>query len=154
MQTANFDAAYGRSAGGNVDLVSRSGSNHFHGSAWEFVRNNIFNANDFSLKLNGQPRADLKHNQFDGSFGGPLWRNKTFFFVAYQGLTEVNGLGDETQSTLQLPLCGNAGGAVLPGGTSRFSGTAGDRVSYAGSRSAGGLRWIEYQSCGPGGFEC
>ena len=102
VQTANFDAAYGRSAGGNVDLVSRSGSNHFHGSAWEFVRNNIFNANDFFSKLNGQPRADLKHNQFGGSFGGPLWRNKTFFFVAYQGLTEVNGLGDETQSTLPL----------------------------------------------------
>jgi Carboxypeptidase regulatory-like domain/TonB dependent receptor len=102
VQTANFDAAYGRSPGGNVDLVSKSGSNVFHGSAWEFVRNNIFNANDFFSKLDNQPRADLKHNQFGGSAGGPIWRDKTFFFVAYQGLTEVNGLGDETQSTLPL----------------------------------------------------
>jgi hypothetical protein len=102
VQTANFDAAYGRSAGGNVDLVSRTGTNTFHGSAWEFVRNNIFNANDFFSKLHNQPRAELKHNQFGGSFGGPLWRDKTFFFVAYQGLTEVNGLGDETQATLPL----------------------------------------------------
>ena len=102
VQTANFDAAYGRSAGGNVDLVSKSGTNTFHGSAWEFVRNNIFNANDFFSKLHDQPRADLKHNQFGGSFGGPIWRDKTFIFVAYQGLTEVNGLGDETQATLPL----------------------------------------------------
>ena len=64
VQTANFDAAYGRGTGANVDLVSKSGTNRFHGSAWEFVRNNIFNANDFFSKLDGQPRADLKQNQF------------------------------------------------------------------------------------------
>ena len=50
VQTANFDAAYGRGTGANVDLVSKSGTNKFHGSAWEFVRNNIFNANDFFLE--------------------------------------------------------------------------------------------------------
>jgi hypothetical protein len=102
VQTANFDAAYGRSAGANVDLVSKTGTNQFHGSAWEFVRNNIFNANDFFSKLRGQPRADLKHNQFGASLGGPIWKDKTFFFVAYQGLTEVNGLGDQTSATLPL----------------------------------------------------
>ena len=48
VQTANFDAAYGRGTGANVDLVSKSGTNQFHGSAWEFLRNNLFNANDFS----------------------------------------------------------------------------------------------------------
>src|SRR6202000_2680544 len=63
VQTANYDAAYGRGTGANVDLVSRSGTNEFHGSAWEFLRNNIFNANDFFLKLNGQPRPDLKQNK-------------------------------------------------------------------------------------------
>ncbi len=57
----------------------------FHGSAWEFVRNNIFNANDFFSKLDGQPRPDLKQNQFGGSFGGPIKHDKTFFFAAYQG---------------------------------------------------------------------
>jgi hypothetical protein len=102
VQTANFDASYGRSTGGNVDLVSKTGTNRFHGSAWEFVRNNIFNANDFFSKLRNQPRADLKHNQFGAAFGGPIWKDKTFFFVSYQGLTEVNGLGDQTSATLPL----------------------------------------------------
>jgi hypothetical protein len=102
VQTANFDAAYGRGTGANVDLVSKSGTNNFHGSAWEFVRNNIFNANDFFSKLDGQPRPDLKQNQFGGSFGGPIIRNKTFFFAAYQGTTDVNGLGGEQNPILPL----------------------------------------------------
>ena len=102
VQTANFDAAYGRGTGANVDLVSKSGTNRFHGSAWEFVRNNLFNANDFFSKLDGQPRPDLKQNQFGGAVGGPIRRDRTFFFAAYQGLTEVNGLGDEQNPTLPL----------------------------------------------------
>jgi hypothetical protein len=102
VQTANFDAAYGRGSGANVDLVSRSGTNNFHGSVWEFVRNNIFNANDFFSKLDGQPRPELKHNQFGAAIGGPIRRDRTFFFAAYQGLTEVNGLGDEQHPILPL----------------------------------------------------
>ena len=102
IQTANFDAAYGRGTGANVDLVSKSGTNKFHGSAWEFVRNNIFNANDFFSKLDGQPRPDLKQNQFGGAIGGPIFKQKTFFFVSYQGLTEVNGLGDEQHPIIPL----------------------------------------------------
>src|ERR1700761_2618217 len=95
VQTANFDAAYGRGTGANVDLVSKSGTNGFHGSVWEFVRNNIFNANDFFSKLDGQPRPELKHNQFGGAIGGPIRRDRLFFFGSYQRLTEVNGLGTE-----------------------------------------------------------
>jgi hypothetical protein len=102
VQTANFDAAYGRGTGANVDLVSKSGTNSFHGSLWEFIRNNIFNANDFFSKLDGQPRPDLKHNQFGGTIGGPIRRDKAFFFASYQGLTEVNGLGDEQHPILPL----------------------------------------------------
>jgi hypothetical protein len=102
VQTANFDAAYGRGSGANIDVVSRSGSDQFHGSAWEFVRNNLFNANDFFSKLDGQPRPDLKQNQFGASLGGPIRRNRLFFFGAYQGLTEVNGLGDEQNPILPL----------------------------------------------------
>jgi hypothetical protein len=101
-QTANFDAAYGRGTGANVDLVSKSGTNKFHGSAWEFVRNNIFNANDFFSKANGQPRAELKQNQFGASLGGPILRDKTFFFLAYQRTTQVNGLGDEQNDTMPV----------------------------------------------------
>jgi Carboxypeptidase regulatory-like domain/TonB dependent receptor len=102
VQTANFDAAYGRGSGANVDLVSKSGTNSFHGSAWESVRNNLFNANDFFSKLDGQPRPDLKQNQFGASIGGPLLRDRTLFFGAYQRSVEVNGLGDEQNPTLPL----------------------------------------------------
>jgi len=102
VQTANFDADYGRGIGANVDLVSKSGSNRLHGSAWEFVRNNLFNANDFFSKLADQPRADLKQNEFGASIGGPVLKDRTFFFGAYQGLTQVNGLG--TAKTATLPM--------------------------------------------------
>jgi hypothetical protein len=112
VQTANFDAAYGRGTGANVDLVSKSGTNNFHGSAWEFVRNNVFNANDFFSKLAGQPRPDLKQNQFGGAVGGPILHDRTFFFGAYQGLTEVNGFGDEQTAVLPL-LTNNRSAAAL-----------------------------------------
>jgi len=102
VQTANFDAAYGRGTGANVDLVSKSGTNTFHGSAWEFVRNNIFNANDFFSKADGQPRAELKQNQFGASAGGPILNDRTFFFVAYQRTIQVNGLGGAQYPILPL----------------------------------------------------
>jgi hypothetical protein len=102
VQTANFDAAYGRGSGANVDLVSKPGTNSFHGSLWEFVRNNIFNANDFFSKQDGQPRPDLKQNQFGGAIGGPIKSDRDFFFAAYEGLIEVNGLGDEQNPVLPL----------------------------------------------------
>jgi hypothetical protein len=100
VQTANYDAAYGRGTGANVDLVSKSGTNHFHGSVWEFVRNNLFNANDFFSKLDGQPRAELKQNEFGGALGGPIRKDRTFFFGAYQGLTQASGLGDLVTTSL------------------------------------------------------
>ena len=98
VQTANFDAAYGRGSGADVDLVTKNGTNKFHGSAWEFLRNNIFNANDFFSKSDDQPRADLKQNQYGATAGGPFVKGKTFFFVEYQGSTQVNGLGGAQSS--------------------------------------------------------
>ena len=100
VQTGNYDAAYGRGSGANVDLVSKSGSNQFHGSAWEFVRNTVFNANLFFLNHDGQPRPELKQNQFGGSVGGPIRKDKTFFFAEYQGLTSLNGIGGATTTDL------------------------------------------------------
>lgn len=101
VQTANYDAAYGRGSGSNVDLVSKGGTNALHGSAWEFVRNNLFNANDFFSKEVGSPRADLKQNEFGVTVGGPIRRDRLFFFAGYQGITQVNGLGSLT--TVELP---------------------------------------------------
>ncbi|HLY42823.1 MAG TPA: carboxypeptidase-like regulatory domain-containing protein [Terracidiphilus sp.] len=103
VQTANFDATYGRGTGANVDVVSKTGTDHFHGTAWEFLRNDLLNANGFFSKLTNQPRAVLKQNQFGAAVGGPIWRDKSFFFGAYQGLRSSNGEGQGAQITADLP---------------------------------------------------
>jgi len=100
VQTANYDATYGRGTGANVDLVSRTGSNQFHGIAWEFLRNDALDANDFFSKVAGQPRPELKQNQFGAAIGGPLKQDQLFFFGAYQGLRSINGLGDKATAIL------------------------------------------------------
>ncbi len=91
VQTSLYDATQGRNTGGNVALVTRSGTNRLHGSLFEFFRNDALNANDYFLKQQGQPRPELKKNQYGGTLGGPLVRDKTFFFLSYQGQREVNG---------------------------------------------------------------
>ena len=101
VQTANYDASYGRGTGANVDVISKSGTMNFHATAWEFLRNDILNANNFFSKLTNQPRAVLKQNQFGVSAGGPIRRDRLFYFGAYQGLRSSNGLGD--QVTVNLP---------------------------------------------------
>lgn len=102
VQTGNYDATYGRGTGANVDLVSKTGTNNFHGMAWEFLRNDILNANDFFSKLTAQPRPVLKQNQYGLAFGGPIRRDRTFAFVAFQGLRSSNGLGSEVTATLPM----------------------------------------------------
>ncbi len=103
VQTGMFDAGYGRGAGANVDIVSKTGSNRLHGRVWEFFRNDALNANDFFLKRNGQPRPDLKQNQFGGAIGGPIIRDKTFFFAAYQGTIQRNGVSNVSKQFSFLP---------------------------------------------------
>jgi len=100
VQTGNYDATFGRGVGANVDVVSKSGAAQFHGGVWEFLRNDLLNANDFFSKLAGQPRAVLKQNQYGAKLGGPIVRDKTFFFAAYQGLRSSNGLGDSLTTIL------------------------------------------------------
>ena len=103
VQTGMFDAGYGRGAGANVDIVSKTGSNRFHGRVWEFFRNDALNANDFFLKRSGQPRPDLKQNQFGGAIGGPIVRDKTFFFAEYQGTIQRNGVSSVSKQFSFLP---------------------------------------------------
>jgi hypothetical protein len=84
IQTSNFSAEYGRNIGSQVSVVSKAGSNDFHGSAWEFLRNDALNArNFFSATVPGE-----KQNQFGGAAGGPIRRDKLFFFGSYQGLRD------------------------------------------------------------------
>ena len=85
VDTNNYSAAYGRSSSGVVNAVTTSGTNQFHGSLFEFVRNNILDAN---LWNNQGGKPPLHRNQFGGTFGGPIKRNKTFFFFSYQGLRQ------------------------------------------------------------------
>jgi hypothetical protein len=103
VQTGMFDAGYGRGAGANVDVVSKTGSNRFHGRVWEFFRNDALNANDFFLKRSDQPRPVLKQNQFGGAIGGPIVRDKTFFFAAYQGTIQKNGASSVSKQFSFLP---------------------------------------------------
>jgi hypothetical protein len=74
-------AEYGRTLGGQVNIVTRAGSDHYHGSLYEFFRNDAINANDTFSKRAGQPRPIVRHNQFGGTFGGPIWKQKHFFFA-------------------------------------------------------------------------
>ncbi|MCU1261469.1 MAG: TonB-dependent receptor, partial [Bryobacterales bacterium] len=97
LLTSNYTAEYGRNGGGIISEVIRSGTNDFHGSAYEFVRNNDFNANNFFNNLNGVGVPILKRNQFGATIGGPVLlpkifngRNKLFFFAAYQGQRQVS----------------------------------------------------------------
>ncbi len=110
-QTSLYDATSGYSSGGNVNLITRSGTSTFHGGAYEFIRNTIFNANDYFLKQKGKPRPTLIQNQFGASFGGPVPKlRNTFFFVNYEGQRQKNGvLGTTTSSTVPvLPAVINA----------------------------------------------
>ncbi|HKY41983.1 MAG TPA: TonB-dependent receptor, partial [Pyrinomonadaceae bacterium] len=91
VQTSLYDASQGRNAGGNVDAVTRSGSNDLHGNAYYFLRNKALNANEFFLESAGQPKPVLSRHQFGGTLGGPIARDRLFFFGSYQGTRETNG---------------------------------------------------------------
>ncbi|HXN29755.1 MAG TPA: carboxypeptidase regulatory-like domain-containing protein [Candidatus Acidoferrales bacterium] len=81
--TNNYDAQYGRTSGGIVNQITKSGTNSFHGDLFEFNRNNVFNARDYFLPVD-QDKQAFKRNQFGGTVGGPLKKDKLFFFLAYQ----------------------------------------------------------------------
>ena len=97
---SNFEAEYGRSAGGVINVVTKSGTNQFHGSALEFFRNTALNArNYFNPAVNepgGQPQEPFHNNQFGGSLGGPIIHDRTFFFVDYEGVRETGKLNYTT----------------------------------------------------------
>ncbi len=89
--TSNYGAEYGRNGAGIISVVTKSGSNAFHGSAFDFVRNTDFDANAYFNKdqVPALPRNNLKRNQFGGTFGGPIVKNRLFFFASYQGQRQV-----------------------------------------------------------------
>src|SRR5712664_1912920 len=90
VQTSLYDASYGRSGGANIQLVTKSGGNAFNGNAYEYFRNEALNANNPFLKAAGVARPLLRRNVFGGVLGGPIRKDKAFFFVSYQGSRERN----------------------------------------------------------------
>jgi len=86
IQTSSFDAEYGRTPGAQLSIVTRSGTNSFHGTAFEYLRNEVFDANTWFNNNAGLARAAEKQNDFGGVVHGPLWRDKLFFFFSYEGL--------------------------------------------------------------------
>jgi outer membrane receptor protein involved in Fe transport len=132
VQTSQYDAAYGQNPGANVNVVTKSGTNQLHGALWEFNRNNFFNANDFFYKRSEESEGlankppTVKQNQFGGALGGPIIKDKLFFFGSYQGTRQLNGIGSNGFATGitdvgLLPL--NEPG--VPFATARADGNAG-----------------------------
>jgi outer membrane receptor protein involved in Fe transport len=89
--TNNYDAQYGRTSGGIVNQVIKSGTNSLHGDAFEYFRNDVLNANDFFLNAAGVSRSPFKRNLFGGSLGGPVKKEKAFFFGSYEGSRRREG---------------------------------------------------------------
>ncbi|HYR82523.1 MAG TPA: TonB-dependent receptor [Terriglobia bacterium] len=92
VQTSQADAAFGRTAGAAVNIITKSGSNELHGAAFEFLRNEALNANDYFFNLAGQKKPIVRQNQYGGTLGGPIKHDKLFFFGSFQGTRQLNGL--------------------------------------------------------------
>ncbi|MGD0136047.1 MAG: carboxypeptidase-like regulatory domain-containing protein, partial [Bryobacteraceae bacterium] len=111
IQTSTYDATYGRNPGGNVNVLTKSGTNTWHGTAFEFVRNAVFDANDFfynrdtcRLTYAGQscPKQVLNQNQYGGVIGGPIKKDKLFIFGSYEGTGAKNGVNAAGNSAISL----------------------------------------------------
>ena len=124
---SNYSAEYGRNGGGIISVVTKSGTNEWHGSAFEFLRNDMFNANPFFDKSdpnNLSPRPILKRNQYGGTLGGPITiphvvngKDRFFFFVGYQG-QRLSAQATSGTNTVYTPaqLQGNFSGGISTGG--------------------------------------
>lgn len=106
IQQSNFSAEFGFSGASIINMVTRSGSNAFHGSGYDFLRNQVFDSNNWFNNLYGVPIAPLRRNNYGGTLGGPIIRNRTFFFFDWDGTRET------TMSTSQagVPSTAERGG--------------------------------------------
>ncbi|WP_216847016.1 TonB-dependent receptor [Granulicella sp. L60] len=86
METSTYSAEYGRSPGGQIQMRTRGGTNTFHGSVFEYFRNQVMDATDWFVKYNGLKQSPLRMNDFGGTVGGTIFKNKLFFFVAHETL--------------------------------------------------------------------
>lgn len=107
VQTRTYSAEFGNSAGAVVNATIKSGTNQFHGDLWEFLRNDKLNANTFFNNANGVGRGHFSQNQFGGTFGGPIIKDKTFFFVDSQGFLSRQAVTENSVVPTPLMKVGN-----------------------------------------------
>ena len=120
--TTNYSTEYGRTSGGIITATTKSGTNEFHGSAYEFFRNDALDAASFIDNANNNPKTPLHRNQYGGSLGGPIQKDKTFIFGDYEGVKQVLGTtvisnvptADARSGRLFYPLDG-MGNPTFPG---------------------------------------
>lgn len=103
VQTQQYDATFGRNGGANINVITKSGSNALHGSLWEFFRNEKLNANDFFFNRQGTPRPLLRQNQYGGTIGGAILKDKLFYFGSFQGTRQLNGVSGSCSSSFVTP---------------------------------------------------
>ncbi len=116
VQTNDYTAEVGRTAGGVINVITKSGSNNFHGSLYEYFRNDKFDAHSFFDKA-GSAKPELRQNQFGGSVGGPIIKDKTFFFFDYEGFRQVSGQPAQVLPVPSLQEEQNLDFTDRPGGT-------------------------------------
>lgn len=107
VQTNGMSAEFGRTAGGVISVISKSGTNQFHGSLFEFFRNDKLNATEFFANKAGGKRPVLRFNQFGGAIGGPIKKDKLFFFVNYEGFREIQSPSRTISSPTALERSGD-----------------------------------------------
>jgi len=145
IETSSFAPEFGKTPGGQVALTTRSGTNNFHGSVFDYFRNDVMDANDWFANHAGQPRAAEHHNDFGGSVGGPITKDKTFFFFSYEGArlrlpqTQIvqvpsadvrNSASTPSDVTPFLKAYPLPNGPVSPDGfTAQFTGTFSNRAT-------------------------
>src|SRR5437660_8198079 len=108
VTTANGNANQGRSSGAQINLVTKSGANNWHGAAFEFYRGTPVEADDWFSNASGTPRTPLVRNTFGGALGGPILKNKLFFFYSYEGRRDATAKG----VTRTVPLAGLGQGII------------------------------------------
>jgi hypothetical protein len=144
IQTSNYAPEFGRTPGGQVTLVTRSGTNQFHGTGFDYLRNDVLDANDWFSNRGGLRKPKDRQNDFGGVFHGPIFKNKTFFFFSYEGLRLLQPLS----ATTSVPSTNSANPALnrsaaptgvrpflnafpLPNGTDLGNGFAQFNASYS-----------------------
>jgi hypothetical protein len=139
IQTSTFAPEFGRTPGAQISISTRSGTNQFHGTAFDYVRNDVFDANNWFANENGLKRPEERQNDFGGTLGGPILRNSTFFFFSYEGLrlrlpqTGLSHVPDLSARQAAVPAMQPYLDAYpLPNGTDNLAtGTAQFNASYS-----------------------